>query len=81
MTKTPPPEQSKKLGIVNQALIFIEKVGNKLPDPITLFFYLSIAVILISAIANLTNLSVVHPATQETIKAVSLFTPEGIRRI
>ncbi|NEQ75456.1 MAG: AbgT family transporter [Okeania sp. SIO2C9] len=81
MTETPPPEKSEKLGIVNQALIFIEKVGNKLPDPITLFFYLSIAVILISAIANLTNLSVVHPATKETIKAVSLFTPESIRRI
>ena len=81
MTETPPPEKSKKLDIVNRGLIFIEKVGNKLPDPITLFFYLSVAVIVISAIANLTNLSAVNPTTKETIEAVSLLTPDGIRKI
>ena len=81
MTEINLPEKSKKLGIVNKALIFIEKVGNQLPDPITLFFYLSIAVIVISAIASWANLSVVNPATKETIKAVSLLTPDGIRRI
>ncbi|MGK7920433.1 MAG: AbgT family transporter [Trichodesmium sp.] len=74
-------ETSKKLGIANKALIYIEKVGNKLPDPITLFFYLCLAVIIISAIANWTNLSVVHPGTKETIQAVSLLTPDGIRKI
>ncbi len=81
MTETPPPEKSKKLDIVNRALVFIEKVGNKLPDPITLFFYLSVAVIVISAIANLTNLSALNPTTKETIEAVSLLTPDGIRKI
>ncbi|MGD1700502.1 AbgT family transporter [Dapis sp. BLCC M229] len=81
MTETPPPEKSKKLDIVNISLVFIEKVGNKLPDPITLFFYLSVAVIVISAIANLTNLSAVNPTTKETIEAVSLLTPDGIRKI
>ncbi|MDJ0520060.1 MAG: AbgT family transporter [Trichodesmium sp. MO_231.B1] len=81
MTETPPPEKSKKLDIVNRTLVFIEKVGNKLPDPITLFFYLSVAVIMISAIANLANLSAVNPTTKETIEAVSLLTPDGIRKI
>ncbi|MGB3508823.1 MAG: AbgT family transporter [Microcoleaceae cyanobacterium] len=81
MTEITLPEKSKKLGIVNKALIFIEKVGNKLPDPITLFFYLCVAVIVISAIASWTNISVVHPVTKETIKAVSLLTPDGIRRM
>ncbi|MGD1809764.1 AbgT family transporter [Dapis sp. BLCC M126] len=81
MTETPPPEKSKKLNIVNRALIFIEKAGNKLPDPITLFFYLSVAVIVISAIANLTNLSAVNPTSKETIEAVSLLNPDGIRKI
>ncbi|MEM1169641.1 MAG: AbgT family transporter [Cyanobacteria bacterium P01_H01_bin.35] len=81
MTETPPPEKSKKLDIVNKGLIFIEKAGNKLPDPITLFFYLSVAVIIISAIANLTNLSAVNPTSKETIEAVSLLTPDGIRKI
>ncbi|MGD1712195.1 AbgT family transporter [Hydrocoleum sp. CS-953] len=81
MTETPPPEKSKKLDIVNKGLIFIEKAGNKLPDPITLFFYLSVAVIVISAIANLINLSAVNPTSKETIEAVSLLTPDGIRKI
>ncbi|MCL2924866.1 MAG: AbgT family transporter [Trichodesmium sp. MAG_R04] len=81
MTKIPAPEMCKKLNIVNRILIFIEKVGNKLPDPIILFFYLSIAVIVISAIANLLNLSALNPTTKETIKAVSLLTPDGIRKI
>lgn len=81
MTETPSPKKSKKLDIINRVLIFIEKLGNKLPDPITLFFYLSVAVVIISAIANLTNLSAVNPTTKETIEAVSLLTPDGIRKI
>ena len=81
MTEIPAPETSKKQNIVNRVLIFIEKVGNKLPDPIILFFYLSIAVIVISAIANWVNLSALNPTTKETIEAVSLLTPDGIRKI
>ena len=41
MTETPSPKKSKKLDIVNRVLIFIEKLGNKLPDPITCLLYTS----------------------------------------
>ncbi|PPS44107.1 AbgT family transporter [Chroococcidiopsis sp. TS-821] len=84
MTQTTPPEQSsspKKSGWISKSLAFIEAVGNKLPDPLTLFFIFCLAVIAISAIAAAMNVSVVNPATNETITAVSLLTPDGIRRI
>ena len=53
MTETPSPKKSKKLDIINRVLIFIEKLGNKLPDPITLFFYLSVAVVIILSLIHI----------------------------
>lgn len=73
------PSFKPKQSLFDKILGFIENVGNKLPDPITLFFWLSIAIVIISAIAQKVNLSAVHPATGETIEAVSLLTPDGIR--
>ncbi|MCG6137746.1 MAG: AbgT family transporter [Nostoc sp. LLA-1] len=75
------PQKSEKFAWLGNALAFIESVGNKLPDPLTLFFLLSLLVIIVSAIAAAFNLSVIHPGTSETITAVSLLTPDGIRRI
>ncbi|MEM7554929.1 MAG: AbgT family transporter [Cyanobacteria bacterium P01_A01_bin.84] len=67
--------------LIDKSLILIEKLGNRLPDPITLFFILCVAVILISAIAAGFNVSVVNPSDNKTISAVSLLTPESIRNI
>lgn len=67
--------------LLSKALGFVEKVGNKLPDPITIFFILSVGIVILSAIAEALNLAVVHPGTKETVTAVSLLTPEGIRRM
>jgi aminobenzoyl-glutamate transport protein len=75
------PQKSHKPTGLGAALAFIEAVGNKLPDPLTIFFLLSLMVILASAIAAAFNLSVLHPGNGDTIVAVSLLTPEGIRRI
>jgi aminobenzoyl-glutamate transport protein len=78
------PEHSpntRKPGWVDKSLAFIENLGNRLPDPLTLFFLLSLGVIVVSAIAASLNLSVVHPGNGKTISAVSLLTPEGIRKI
>ncbi len=59
----------------------IERVGNKLPHPATLFFIMAIIVAVISAIGAGLGLSAVHPATGETIEARSLLSAEGIRWI
>ncbi len=76
-----PNTQHKKSGWIDRFLAFIEILGNKLPDPITLFFILSLAVIVISAIAAWLQISVVNPGDGKTISAVSLLTPDGIRQI
>lgn len=73
--------KGQKFAWLGKVLTFIEYVGNKLPDPLTLFLLLSLMVIAVSAIAAAFNLSVLHPGNGETIVAVSLLTPEGIRRI
>ena len=66
---------------LEKTLSTIEKIGNKLPDPITIFFALSVGIILLSAIASTAGLSVQHPGTKETVTAVSLLNGEGIRRM
>jgi aminobenzoyl-glutamate transport protein len=79
---TPPQSDSVKTNRFLDAILgSIERIGNALPDPVTLFLLLAVLVILISAIAAAANLSVVHPATEETIAAVSLLSADGIRRI
>ncbi|MEO1038685.1 MAG: AbgT family transporter [Pseudomonadota bacterium] len=40
---------------------WIERTGNRLPDPAFIFFYLIIFMVIISAIASFLNLSVPHP--------------------
>ncbi|MCU0571077.1 MAG: AbgT family transporter [Oculatellaceae cyanobacterium Prado106] len=83
MTQTPPqaPNRDTSSSGVVRILDGIEALGNKLPDPITLFFILCLIVVGVSAIAGTANLSVVNPANQETVTAVSLLTPNGLRRI
>lgn len=59
----------------------IETVGNKLPHPTLLFIILSGLVLLVSALASMSGVSVIHPHTQEPVVVVNLLTPEGIQRI
>ena len=75
------PRLKENKSFFDKALSWVEIIGNQLPDPITLFFLLSIAIIIISAIAESVDLAVVHPGTGESVTAVSLLTPDGIRRM
>lgn len=70
---------AKKL--MGKFLDFVERAGNRLPDPITLFVLLSIGVVLISAILAGIGASATHPATGELITVQSLLTKEYIRRM
>ena len=62
-------------------LTAVERGGNALPHPATLFAMLSCAVVVLSGIAANTNLEVVHPGTGELIRPVSLLTADGLHRI
>ncbi|MCC5896737.1 MAG: AbgT family transporter [Phormidium sp. BM_Day4_Bin.17] len=81
-----PPSESPRpsgetLSRLDRVLGWIERVGNALPDPVTLFLILAIGVILLSALAAAAGLSVVHPATEETVTALSLLSAEGLRQM
>ena len=59
----------------------VERAGNVLPHPATLFVLLAAVVIVLSAVGAALGLSVVHPGTKETVQAVSLLSVEGLHRI
>jgi len=59
----------------------IERVGNLLPHPGTIFAILSLVIVIVSGFAASTGLEVIHPGTGEIIRPVSLLTVEGFHRI
>lgn len=59
----------------------IEAIGNRLPDPVTIFAGLAGLVLVASWVAARAGLSVVHPVTKAPIAAVNLLNADGLRRI
>ena len=59
----------------------VERGGNTLPHPGTLFAILAGLTVVISAIAAKAELEVIHPGTGELIQPVSLATVQGLHRI
>lgn len=72
-------EEKKKKGLLDRILDGIERVGNKLPDPITLFLGLAIIVVLISWLCSALGVAVVNPANGETVTVTNLFSVYGIQ--
>jgi len=68
-------------GLISRLLAFIERAGNALPHPATLFAGMALLVVLLSAIAARLDLSVVHPGTGEIIAPVSLLSISGLHRM
>ncbi len=59
----------------------IERVGNRLPEPLILFMLMAALVPVASAIAAWAGWTQIHPATGETLTPVNLLEAEGIRRM
>jgi aminobenzoyl-glutamate transport protein len=59
----------------------IERVGNALPHPSTLFLLAAVLVLVLSAVVAAFDVVVVHPGTGESVEVVSLLTIEGLHRI
>jgi aminobenzoyl-glutamate transport protein len=64
-----------------RSLAVIERTGNALPHPATLFLLMALAVIVLSGIAARIGVSAIHPATGEPIEVVSLLSIAGLHRI
>ncbi len=59
----------------------MERVGNALPHPATLFFLASVAVMGASAVASWLGWTVAHPATGRPVAVANLLSVEGIHRL
>ncbi|MCD9185712.1 MAG: AbgT family transporter [Pyrinomonadaceae bacterium] len=62
-------------------LNFVERVGNAVPNPAILFVALTFLVVIASAIVTNADITVQHPTTKETIRAVNLLSVEGLHRV
>lgn len=68
-------------GPMETFLAVVERGGNALPHPSTLFLLFALGVIVLSAVAASTGLEAVHPTTGEVIRPVSLLTVSGLHLI
>lgn len=69
----------KKKGGFERFLDGIEKVGNKLPDPVIIFAVLTAAVTVVSLIGSLLGWTVKNPTTGDTVVVFNLLSPAGIQ--
>lgn len=76
MAKENASENNKKNGFLTAALDWIERNGNKLPDPAILFLVLMLLVWVMSAILSPFDFGEVHPTTLEPLEVVNLLTLE-----
>lgn len=73
--------KSGKKSLVDRFLGSVERIGNLLPHPATLFAGFALLVVLASWVASWFNLTVTHPGTGETISTVNLVSKEGLNMI
>jgi aminobenzoyl-glutamate transport protein len=67
--------------LLSRFLNIVEKGGNALPNPASLFALFAIGVLFFSWIGQLFNWHAMHPATGELIQVHNLLSNEGFRRI
>ncbi len=66
---------------LSRALDLVEQVGNRLPNPVTLFFVLAALVPPISWAAARAGWEMTHPVTGELIAPINLITGENLARM
>jgi len=59
----------------------VEKVGNALPHPATLFGSFALIILVLSAVFSVIGSSAVHPGTGEVFEAVNLLSRDGVHMI
>ncbi len=74
-------QQAPPTGAIARFLRIVERGGNALPHPATLFLLFALGVIVFSEIAVRMDVSAVHPKTGATLAPVSLLSIAGLGRI
>lgn len=59
----------------------VERIGNALPHPATLFGIFALLVVVLSGVFSLFDFTATNPSTGEVISPVNLMTREGLHRI
>ncbi|MEM7791043.1 MAG: AbgT family transporter [Verrucomicrobiota bacterium] len=67
--------------LTERFLGFVERSGNRLPDPVTLFALLGGGVVILSAIVSTLGIELENPSNGTSVTAVNLLTIEGLRRM
>uniref|UniRef100_A0A832I4E2 AbgT family transporter n=1 Tax=Eiseniibacteriota bacterium TaxID=2212470 RepID=A0A832I4E2_UNCEI len=76
-----PPAGAPRHSGLARALDAIERVGNALPNPATLFLIFAGLVAVASWLCAALGVAVIHPRDGSTLEAVNLLTREGVRRM
>jgi aminobenzoyl-glutamate transport protein len=74
-------EIAASTGWVNRFLTIIEKIGNALPHPATLFAGFALLVVILSAIFSAIGIEVLHPGNGEKISTFNLLSVDGMHKI
>jgi aminobenzoyl-glutamate transport protein len=75
------PAGSPRRTVLARFLDAIERIGNALPNPATLFLIMAAIVLVASAVTASLGITVAHPKDGSPIAAVNLLTREGLRRM
>ena len=77
---TPQPENAQTNdSVLYKFLDFVERTGNKLPHPFTLFVLLTLTMVLISFVTGIAGVQVDHPTKDTVVKARNLLSGQGIQ--
>lgn len=76
-----PPVTTERPALLPRLLNAVERAGNALPHPATLFLGLAAAVVVLSWVLHAAGVSAVHPGTGQTVTVVNLLSLEGLHRI
>nr|WP_307775931.1 AbgT family transporter [uncultured Cetobacterium sp.] len=72
---------NKKSSLVNKILDLFEKVGNKLPDSVSIFVILCLLLLGISYLCNKLGVSVIHPINKDVITVNNLMSSANLKQI
>ncbi len=79
--QVPAEVEQSRTGLFVRMLDAVERTGNRLPDPVTLFVLSAVLVVLASAVFSALRVEVVHPGNGSVITAQNLLTVENLRRM
>src|SRR5690625_4082621 len=71
-------KKARKRSLVDRFLGAVERIGNLLPHPATLFVGFALPVVIAYWMASLCDISVIQPGTGETIRPMNLVSKESL---